>query len=155
MRGLSRHSTGRRQWLMAMALGLGLVGTAVAQTTVKLGCVLPLSGGSAAVGNQTRAGVIAAVEQVNAAGGIKSLGGAKLQALFGDSQSKADVGVSETERLIQRENVAVLCGAFNSAVTFPATELAERNKTPWVAVGAVKDEITAVSYTHLTLPTKA
>lgn len=92
MSGLSRQSTGRRQWLMAMALGLGLAGTAVAQTTVKLGCVLPLSGGSAAVGNQTRAGVIAAVEQVNAAGGIKSLGGAKLQALFGDSQSKADVG---------------------------------------------------------------
>ncbi len=149
MSGLSRQSTGRRHWLMAMALGLGLAGTAVAQTTVKLGCVLPLSGGSAAVGNQTRAGVIAAVEQVNAAGGIKSLGGAKLQAIFGDSQSKADVGVSETERLIQRENVAVLCGAFNSAVTFPATELAERNKTPWVAVGAVKDEITERNFKYV------
>lgn len=122
---------------------------ALAQTVVKIGCVLPLSGGSAAVGNQTRSGVITAVEQINMAGGIKSMGGAKLQAVFGDSQSKADVGVSETERLIQRENVAVLCGAFNSAVTFPSTEVAERNKTPWVVVGAVKDEITERNYKYV------
>lgn len=122
---------------------------ALAQTIVKIGCVLPLSGGSAAVGNQTRSGVIAAVEQINTAGGVKSMGGAKLQAVFGDSQSKADVGVSETERLIQRENVAVMCGAFNSSVTFPSTEVAERNKTPWVVVGSVKDEITERNFKYV------
>ncbi|MDQ2139280.1 ABC transporter substrate-binding protein [Alcaligenaceae bacterium C4P045] len=124
-------------------------GPAMAQSTVKIGCVLPLSGGSAAVGNQTRVGVAAAVSQINAAGGIAAMNGAKLEAVFADSQSKADVGVSETERLIQRENVAVLCGAFNSAVTFPATEVAERNKTPWVAVGAVKDEITERKFRYI------
>jgi branched-chain amino acid transport system substrate-binding protein len=123
-------------------------GGVLAQSTVKLGCVLPLSGGSAAVGNQTRAGVIAAVDRINQSGGVKSLGGAKLEALFGDSQSKADIGVAETERLIQRDKVSVLCGAFNSAVTFPSTELAERNKTPWVVVGAVKDEITERSFKY-------
>jgi branched-chain amino acid transport system substrate-binding protein len=111
--------------------------------------VLPLSGGSAAVGNQTRVGVLAAINQINAAGGVKSMGGAKLQAVFGDSQSKADVGVSETERLIQRENVSVMCGSFNSAVTFPATEVAERNKTPWIVVGAVKDEITERNFKYV------
>lgn len=133
----------------AGTISLGLCASAMAQTTVKIGCVLPLSGGSAAVGNQTRAGVIAAVEQINAAGGVQAMSGAKLEAVFGDSQSKADVGVSETERLIQREKVAVMCGAFNSAVTFPATELAERNKTPWVVVGAVKDEITERNYKYV------
>lgn len=133
-----------------LAAGLMLAGTsAFAQATVKMGCVLPLSGGSAAVGNQTRAGVIAAVELINKAGGIKSMNGARLEAVFGDSQSKADVGVSETERLIQRENVAVMCGAFNSAVTFPSTEVAERNKTPWVVVGSVKDEITERSFKYV------
>ncbi|MFT3955731.1 MAG: ABC transporter substrate-binding protein [Piscinibacter sp.] len=133
-----------------LAAGLMLAGSAAfAQATVKVGCVLPLSGGSAAVGNQTRAGVIAAVEQINKAGGIKGMNGAKLEAVFGDSQSKADVGVSETERLIQRENVAVMCGAFNSAVTFPATEVAERNKTAWVVVGAVKDEITERNFKYV------
>jgi branched-chain amino acid transport system substrate-binding protein len=133
-----------------LALVVMLHGASVhAQANVKVGCVLPLSGGSAAVGNQTRVGVIAAVELINKAGGIKSMGGAKLEAIFGDSQSKADIGVSETERLIQRENVSVMCGAFNSAVTFPATEVAERAKTPWVVVGSVKDEITERNYKHV------
>jgi len=122
---------------------------ATAQDSVKMGCVLPLSGGSAAVGQQTRVGVQIAVNQINAAGGIKSMGGAKLQAVFGDSQSKADVGVSETQRLIERGHVSVLCGAFNSAVTFPATEAAERLKTPWVVVGAVKDEITERNFKYV------
>lgn len=120
-----------------------------AQETVKVGCVLPLSGGSAAIGEQTRVGIQTAVDKINETGGIQSMGGAKLQAIFGDSQSKADVGVSETERLIQRENVPVLCGAFNSAVTYPATEIAERNKTPWVVVGSVKDEITERGFKYI------
>ena len=43
-----------------LAAGLTLAAsTAFSQGAVKIGCVLPLSGGSAAVGNQTRAGVIA------------------------------------------------------------------------------------------------
>lgn len=133
----------------ALVSGMAFFSASVkAQTPVKMGCVLPLTGGSAAVGNQTRAGVIAAVDIMNKSGGIKSLGGAKLEAVFGDSQSKADIGVAETERLIQRENVAVLCGAFNSAVTFPSTEVAERNKTPWVVVGAVKDEVTERNFKY-------
>lgn len=141
------HSRGLMIAVAAFAL-ICASGGALAQSVVKFGCVLPLSGGSASVGNQTRAGVIAAVEQINQSGGIKALGGAKLEAIFGDSQSKADIGVAETERLINREKVSVLCGAFNSAVTFPATEVAERNKTPWIVVGAVKDEITERGYKY-------
>lgn len=147
-----KHQQSRRLIIgqAIMACGFMLAGAAAhAQANVKLGCVLPLSGGSAAVGNQTRAGIVAAVEQINKGGGIKSMGGAKIEALFGDSQSKADIGVSETERLIQRENVSVMCGAFNSAVTFPATEVAERAKTPWVVVGSVKDEITERNFKHV------
>ena len=146
------YQTGRRLSLKQVLLACGLLmagASSHAQATVKMGCVLPLSGGSAAVGNQTRVGVIAAVEQINKAGGIKSMNGAKIEAVFGDSQSKADVGVSETERLIQRENVAVMCGAFNSAVTFPSTEVAERAKTPWVVVGSVKDEITERNFKYV------
>lgn len=136
------------QYAAACSLILGSA-SAFSQDTVKIGCVLPLSGGSAAVGNQTRVGIIAAVNKINEDGGIKSMGGKKLQAVFGDSQSKADVGVSETERLIQRENVPVLCGAFNSAVTFPSTEVAERNKTPWIVVGSVKDDITERGFKYV------
>ncbi|MFG1365250.1 ABC transporter substrate-binding protein [Xanthobacter versatilis] len=155
--GLRRPPSCSRRGLLALAAVLFGAGTALAQApaatsapaTISIGCVLPLSGGSASVGNQIKAGTQIAVDQINREGGIKSMGGAKLAVLFGDSQSKADIGVTETERLITRENVAALCGAFNSAVTFPATEVAERYKTPWVVLGAVKDEITERNFKYV------
>lgn len=138
-----------RRGVLAMAATVALSSTAMAQAEIPVGWVLPLSGGSAAIGQQSRTGVQIAVDQINAAGGIKSMNGAKLKLIFGDSQSKPDIGVSETERLIQRENVAVIGGAFNSAVTFPASEVAERYKTPWVTMGAVKDEITERNFKYV------
>lgn len=137
----------------AAVLSMGLMAAAAqAQTAVKIGCLLPLTGGSASVGNQLRVGITAAADQINQAGGIKAMGGARLNVLFADSQSKADVGVSETERLIKSENVSVMCGAFNSAVTFPSTEVAERNKTPWIVASAVKDEITERNFKYVYRP---
>ncbi len=122
---------------------------ALAQSEIKVGFVLPLSGGSAAIGSQTRLGAMAAIEQINAAGGIASMGGAKIVPVFADSQGKPDIGSSETERLIQRENVSVIVGAYNSAVTFPASEVAERYKTPWLVTGSVKDEITERGFKYV------
>ncbi|MET7246777.1 ABC transporter substrate-binding protein [Methylobacterium sp. EM32] len=135
--------------LSAAAFATTAHAQAQSQTEIPVGWVLPLSGGSAAIGQQARTGVQIAVDQINAAGGIKALNGAKLKLVFADSQSKPDIGVSETERLIQRENVAVMSGAFNSAVTFPATEVAERYKTPWIVMGAVKDEITERNFKYV------
>lgn len=141
---------------LGLGLAVSVVATAMAgilpaysQDILKIGCALPLSGGSATVGNQTRVGAQIAVAQINESGGIKSLPGTKLEIIFADTQSKADIGVTETERLITREKVNVLCGAFNSAVTFPATEVSERYKTPWVVVGSVKDEITERGFKYV------
>ena len=139
----------------ALAAGTAVLGTAAraqAENEVSIGFVLPLSGASATIGNQTRLGAVVAAEQINGAGGIKSLGGAKLKLIFADSQSKPDVGAAETERLIQREKVAMIVGAYNSAVTFPASEVAERYKTPWLVTGAVKDEITERGFKYVFRP---
>jgi branched-chain amino acid transport system substrate-binding protein len=143
------HVTKRQSLALAALAGLALATPALAADPVRIGCVLPLSGGSATVGNQTRVGAQIAVDQINDAGGIAALDGAPLEIVFADSQSKPDVGVTETERLISREDVAVICGAFNSAVTFPSTEVAERLKTPWVVVGSVKDEITERGFSYV------
>ncbi|WP_020203495.1 ABC transporter substrate-binding protein, partial [Cupriavidus sp. WS] len=144
----------RRAVLLAAGLGAALAcGAAAAQVKeIPIGFVLPLSGGAATIGNQTKQGAEIAAEQINQAGGIRSLGGAKLKLIFADSQSKPDVGVAETERLIQRENVPLIVGAYNSAVTFPATEVAERYKVPWVVTGAVKDEITERGFKYVFRP---
>lgn len=118
---------------------------ALSADAVKVGVVLPLTGISATIGNQTMNGAKAAAEQINEKGGVASLGGAKLELIFADSQSKPDIGASEVERLIQREGVATVLGAYNSGVTFPASEVAERYKTPWIVTGAVKMKLQSVT----------
>jgi branched-chain amino acid transport system substrate-binding protein len=119
---------------------------------VKIGAVYPLSGGAANQGNQTKTGAIIAADEINAKGGIPALGGAKFRLIFGDSQSKPDVGASETERIIQREGVTALIGAYQSAVTMVTTEVSERYKMPWMVTGSVADKITERGFKYVFRP---
>ena len=75
----------------------------------------PVTGFVAYNGQQGRLGGTMAVEDVNKAGGIKSMGGAKLEALLGDSQSKVEVGVAEVEKM-NEQGVAAYIGCFQSPV---------------------------------------
>ena len=108
------------------------LGPAIARAAeeVVIGEILPLSGIAATGGLQIRTGDEIAVEEINAAGGITSMGGAKIKLVFGDSKSTPDGGAAETERLITREKVSILLGSYQSGVTFPSTEVAERYKCP-------------------------
>jgi branched-chain amino acid transport system substrate-binding protein len=102
-----------------------------ASPEVKIGSILPLSGDSSPQGVQSKRAQEMAVEEINASGGIKSLGGAKIKLIFSDSQTKPQVAVSEAERLLSQEKVAFLMGAYNSGITLPASEVAERYKKVW------------------------
>ncbi|WP_320172608.1 ABC transporter substrate-binding protein [Maridesulfovibrio sp.] len=127
---------------MFCALVLGFSSFALAADTVKVGNILPLSGPSAAVGQQGKQAREMAVEEINAAGGIKSLGGAKLEMLYADSKSDPNVGVTEAERFINTEKVNVLTGCWNSGVTYPASAVAERYGIPFIVPVSVRDTIT-------------
>src|SRR5262245_64158161 len=80
------------------ALGFPTVLRAQAKT-VKVGLIHPVTGFVAYSGQQSRIGAAMAIEDINKAGGIKSMGGATLEAVLGDSQSKVEVGVSEVEKM--------------------------------------------------------
>jgi branched-chain amino acid transport system substrate-binding protein len=134
--------------LMVGLLAFGW-GMANAAEDVKVGEVLPLSGPVAPQGSQLKAGSEIAADEINAAGGIKALGGAKIKLIFGDSKSTPDGGAAETERLCTLEKVSIILGAFQSGVTFPASEVAERYKTPWLVNVAVKDEITERGFKYV------
>ena len=129
----------RRLILQAGAAGaaLGAPGLLLAQpAAVKIGLVHPVSGGLAYSGAQSRLGAQMAIDEVNAAGGIRSMGGAKLAALLGDSQSRPEVGVSEVERM-QQEGVSAYLGCFASGIALPATQAAAKYNTPFlIDVGA-------------------
>ena len=134
----------KRFVLLLLCLGLisMLPATSFADTTVKVGNILPLSGPSASVGLQGKQAREMAVEEINAAGGIKSLGGAKIEMLYADSKSDPNVGVTEAERFINTEKVNVITGAWNSGVTYPSTTVAERYGIPYIVPVSVRDTIT-------------
>jgi branched-chain amino acid transport system substrate-binding protein len=117
--------------------------------TVKIGAILPLSGEAAPLGENSKKAIDMAVEEINEKGGIKSLGGARLEVVYGDSQGKPPVGVSEAERLLADKDVVLLTGSYQSGVTLPASEVAERNKKIWFASVPSDDAITKRGFKYL------
>lgn len=118
-------------------------------STIKIGAVLPLSGDAAPLGDQSQKAMQMAVDEINAAGGIKSMNGKKLELVFGDSQGNQQVGVSETTRLITKEKVALLTGAYQSGITLPASQEAEKNKKVWFASVPSDDAITTRGFKYV------
>lgn len=117
------------------SLGFPSIGGAQA-APAKVGMIHPVTGFVAYNGQQSRLGGTMAVEDVNKAGGIKSMGGAKLEALLGDSQSKVEVGVSEVEKM-NEQGVAAYIGCFQSPVGIAASQAAAKYNTPFlIDVGA-------------------
>ncbi len=142
--------------ILGAALAIGLVASSLipgaafaADKVVKVGNLLPLSGPSASVGLQGKQAREMAVEEINAAGGIKSLGGAKMELLFADTKSDPNVGVTETERFINTEKVHVITGAWNSSVTYPTTAVAERYGVPYLVEVSVRDTITERGFKYV------
>jgi branched-chain amino acid transport system substrate-binding protein len=127
--------------VVAFSLLVGGSAAAFAEN-VKIGSIIPLSGPSASVGLQAKQARELAMEEINAAGGVKSLGGAKFEMVYADSESKPEKGVQEAERLINTEKVHILSGCWNSAVTYPVTAVAERYGMPFVVPVSVADKIT-------------
>src|SRR6266513_5163934 len=66
---------------------------------VKLGVLHPVSGALSYSGQQGRLGATIAIEEINGAGGIKALGGAKIDPMLGDAQSTPDGGNAEVEKM--------------------------------------------------------
>ncbi|MCL5046270.1 MAG: ABC transporter substrate-binding protein [Actinobacteria bacterium] len=112
------------------------------ENVIKVGVLQPLSGDKATLGLNGRKGWDMAIDEINEAGGIKSLGGAKIKTIYADTRGDAKIGMSEAERLITKEGVVALMGAHQSSVTYPSTEVAEKYQIPYIVPVAIMDEIT-------------
>jgi branched-chain amino acid transport system substrate-binding protein len=108
---------------------------------VKVGYILPVTGPLAFEAQLSLNGLQLAVDEINSAGGIKALGGAKLTLLPGDTQNKVELGNSEAARLID-QGISVLIGPFSSLVAYSVRQVTEKNKTPFLLLAAVADNLT-------------
>jgi branched-chain amino acid transport system substrate-binding protein len=120
--------------LVAMLGGIAaamVAGSALAQAPIKMGAMIPLTGGGATVGESGQIAVELAVRNINAAGGIA---GRRVQLIIADYQTEATVGVSEAKRLIFQEKVDLMIGPTYSQVTLAVLPLMNEAKIPSVNV---------------------
>jgi branched-chain amino acid transport system substrate-binding protein len=144
-----RRGTDRRGFLRTAGVAAGATALAgfpaVLQAqapTFKVGVIHPVTGPIAEPGQACRLGAQMAAEAINAAGGIKSMGGMKLELLVGDTQSKPEVGRTEAERVIG-QGAQMLMGSFDSGSTAAMVPVAQQRRVPFVVDIAAADPITA------------
>jgi branched-chain amino acid transport system substrate-binding protein len=138
----------RRSMNAALALGAltlpGLgSGAARAQTKpVKLALIAPLSGPWARQGQLVRLGAEMARDEINDKGGIKALGGAKLELVVADAGDNTEKAKNAAQRLLAQEpDLVGGTGAWLSSFTLAVTEVTERAELPWLTL-SYSDAIT-------------
>ncbi|MBW4090274.1 MAG: ABC transporter substrate-binding protein [Proteobacteria bacterium] len=140
------------------ALGLGLASLGrpalAAAKPVKIGMLMPFTGPWAREGILERLGAEMAIAGVNAAGGIRALGGAQLILVPYDTQDTAERAKDGATRMIaDHPDLIAGIGCWLSTFTLAATEVSERAKLPWLTHG-YSDAITARGF-HYVFDTSA
>lgn len=144
---------GRRSTLAlgaaAGAAGLARRARAQAAKEVEIAMLVPLSGPWARQGILEQMGARLAIEDVNNAGGIKALGGAKLKLIELDTQDSAEKAKDAAQRMIaQNPNLVGGFGCWLSTFTLAVTEVTERAQLPWLTL-SYSDLITGRGYKYV------
>jgi branched-chain amino acid transport system substrate-binding protein len=123
---------------MAGVSALGLPALVAAQTEkIKIGHLTPLTGFLGALGDYAVQGIKLAAEEINAAGGVM---GRQLDVISEDSVNPQTAS-SKAQRMIERDKVTVLMGEINSASALTISQVAARNKTLFMSIGARSDAL--------------
>ena len=116
-----------------------LAAPASAQDTIKIGVTQPLTGAFAASGNYVAQGAKIAEEEINKAGGVL---GKKIQLIVEDNKSNPTEAVATAEKLIVRDKVPVMIGAWSSTLTLAVMPKLEEYKVPMLVETSSSGKIT-------------
>ena len=115
----------------AAAVYAAASGPASAETVVKIGGALSMTGPAAVYGTTQKAGIQTAVEEVNRRGILKDV---KLEAVIEDDASTKEQGIAVFQRFINRDKVSVILGPTLSNTATAADPLAQAAKVPVLAI---------------------
>ncbi|MBO0753361.1 MAG: ABC transporter substrate-binding protein [Bradyrhizobiaceae bacterium] len=102
---------------------------------VEVGLLVPLSGLYARFGTVMRRGAEASVERINATGGVKALGGAKLRLIVLDCGDTAEKAKSAAQRMVSEyPDMVALSGSYLSTLTLATSEVTERAHLPMLTL---------------------
>jgi len=129
----------------AVAAGLAtLAAPAVlraAPSTIRLGLIHPVSGALAFSGNQCRLGATMAIDDINGAGGVAAMGGAKIEPLLGDAQGRPEIAASLVDQMAE-QGASAFVGCFASALGLAATQAAAKYNIPFSIDSGIVDSLT-------------
>lgn len=129
-----QERTGRRRQHLG-ASGQAGIASAQQPATVKVALIAPMSGAWARQGELMKKGGDLAIKDINEAGGIKALGGAKMQLVVIDAGDSAEKAKNAAQRIVSSEpDVVGGAGAWLSSFTLAVTEVTERAEMPWLTL---------------------
>jgi branched-chain amino acid transport system substrate-binding protein len=112
----------------AFVASLGASQAALAQNTVYMPAILELSGAGAVSGTNFRDGMILAVEEINAKGGIL---GKKIEMPLLDTQSEAGIARSQVQKVLDNKPYVILGPVFSGSV-LTSMVLAQEAGNPYI-----------------------
>jgi len=130
----------------ALAAALfALTGCAPSQTESSTGEILigeisSLTGKEAACGQSTHRGIVLAIEEANAQGGM--LGGRLLHLLTEDNQSRAGDSGTAARKLISHNQVIAILGEVASNRSLEIASIAQPTRTPMISPGSTAESVT-------------
>ena len=123
----------------ALLLTLALAARAVAAEPIKIGEYASLTGKEAGFGQTSHHGLILALEEINAAGGVL---GRPLELAYEDNQTKSGESATAAKKLISRDKVVALIGEVSSGRSLEAAPIAQAAKIPMIAPAATNPKVT-------------
>ncbi len=133
--------------LGSLSLSVGLMcSVSQAQSTIKVGMVLPLTGPLATTGNDIAAGTRAAIEAVNQAGGIK---GQKIELLIEDDRFDPKASEELSRALVKTKNVSALLSCFGTVSCMAVAKVAQETNTPLLGAMAGAEALRDPKYTKV------
>ena len=115
---------------------------------VNIGVIMPLSGANAQFGINSRNGIELVADEINAGGGIKALGGAKINLIVADATSTPTTAGTVAQRMISQNEVTAILGAFASSLTIAISEVTERRDIPLLTM-SFADQITGRGFKNI------
>ena len=148
-----------KRWFLRLLLSCALLPAALAMlgmwahaqnpSEVKVGLLVPLSGIYARPGAVMRMGAEMAIEHINAQGGVKALGGAKLKLVLLDSGDTTEKAKNAAQRMVAQEpDLVAATGSYLSSFTLAVTEVTERANLPMLTL-SYSDLITSRGFKYI------
>jgi branched-chain amino acid transport system substrate-binding protein len=128
-------------WLLVLVLAGGLAACQQRTDEIRIGEYGSMTGGTATFGTSNHEGVMLALDEINAAGGLL---GKQVRVVTEDDQSKPEEAVTAVLKLIKQNQVSAVIGEVASSRSLAAAPQCQSNGIPMLSPASTNPKVTQV-----------